>query len=307
MPLRWGPGPVFIYESIAATRRWQLYTTRSVFVIALLIALAMVWLLVCMEQGTAVGSISIQELAEAGEYFYYAIATTQLIMVIVVAPAATAGAIGLDRARGNLPLMLVTDLADAEIVLGKLAARFLPVLALVAATIPVLALAGLLGGVLFEATLSLALITLALAIFGCALALAISVRTTKTHEVLMAVYGIEFVWILGPVVWEFLASPRAATGISDWFQAFNPFVLAWAPYAAPNSLSVEWLAGFVGGMVAISAGLVVYAVLRLRSEAIKESGPRGARLASRFAKARARLLWWRRGPNLDDNPVLWRE
>ncbi len=53
--------------------------------------------------------------------------------------------------------MLVTELADSEIVLGKLAARLLPVLALVTATIPVLALSGLLGGIIFEAILSLTL------------------------------------------------------------------------------------------------------------------------------------------------------
>ena len=61
---------------------------------------------------------------------------------------------------------------------------------------PVLALAGLLGGIIIEAILALTLITLAVAVLGCTLALAISVRATKTHEVLMAVYGIEGVWVL---------------------------------------------------------------------------------------------------------------
>ena len=180
-------------------------------------ALAFVWLFVCLEEGEPVGSISIKDLAEGGQYFFYAISTTQLMVVLLVAPAATAGAICLDRARGNLTHMLVTDLADAEIVLGKLAARLLPVVALVAATIPVLALAGLLGGVIFEAIVSLTLITLALAIFGCSLALAISVRATKTHEVLMAVYGVESLWILSPLVWELLSSTRVVPGVPAWF------------------------------------------------------------------------------------------
>jgi ABC-type transport system involved in multi-copper enzyme maturation permease subunit len=208
MPLRWGPGPVFVHESIAVTRRWQLYALRSGFVLSLLGALALVWVGVCAESGKPVGSISIKQLAEGGEYFFYAISTTQLMVVLLVAPAATAGAICLDRARGNLTHMLVTELADAEIVLGKLAARLLPVVALVAATIPVLALSGLLGGIIFEAIVSLTLITLVLAIFGCALALAISVRATKTHEVLMAVYGVESLWVLSPLVWEILSSTR---------------------------------------------------------------------------------------------------
>ena len=150
-------------------------------------------------------------LATLGEDFYYAIATVQLVLVLLVAPAATAGAICVDRSRGTLTHMLVTDLTDSEIVLGKLAARLLPVFALVGATVPVLALAGLLGGIIIEAIATLTLITVALAILGCALALAFSVRATKVHEVLMAVYGIEAVWIVGPLVWSILedvGSPR---------------------------------------------------------------------------------------------------
>ena len=208
MPLRFGPGPVFIHESIAATRRWQLYALRSLFVFGLLLALARCSTSVVDAAGRSAGSYSIRVLATLGESFYYAIATVQLVLVLLVAPAATAGAICVDRARGTLTHMLVTDLTDSEIVLGKLAARLLPVFALVGATVPVLALAGLLGGIIIEAIATLTLITFALAVLGCALALALSVRATKVHEVLMAVYGIEAVWIVGPLVWSILRRCR---------------------------------------------------------------------------------------------------
>ena len=69
----------------------------------------------------------------------------ELALVMLAAPAATAGAICLDRARGTLAHMLMTDLSDPEIVLGKLAARLLPVLGLVACTWPVMAISSLLG------------------------------------------------------------------------------------------------------------------------------------------------------------------
>ena len=126
--------------------------------------------------------------------------------------------------------MLVTDLSDSEIVLGKLAARLLPVFALVGATVPVLALAGLLGGIIIEAIATLTLITFVVAVLGCALALAFSVRATKVHEVLMAVYGIEAVWIVGPLVWSILEDVGGLPGPPDWYVDINPFVLAWAPY-----------------------------------------------------------------------------
>lgn len=303
MPMHLGPGPVFVYESIVATRRRQLYALRSLFVLILLAALAIVWVIMRLESDEPIGTVRLRDLAELGQTFYYGISTAQLMLVLIVAPAATAGAICLDRARGNLTHMLVTDLGDAEIVLGKLAARLLPVLALVGATVPVLALAGLLGGIIIEAIVTLTLITLAVAVLGCTLALALSVRATKTHEVLMAVYGIEAAWILGPVVGEILGWRR----MPDWYVGSNPFVLAWGPYAWPTYLTVEWLAAVLGGMTALSVGLALYAVLRLRKEVLQGSGSRLGRWTSRAGRAWARLSAWRPAPSLEEDPVLWRE
>jgi ABC-type transport system involved in multi-copper enzyme maturation permease subunit len=246
-------------------------------------------------------------LASLGEEFYYAIATVQILLVLLVAPAATAGAICVDRARGTLTHILVTDLDDSEIVLGKLAARVLPVFSLVAVTVPVLALAGLLGGIIIEAIAKLTLITLALAVFGCALALAFSVRATKVHEVLMAVYGIEAVWILGPLVWELLQGVTVSTGPPDWYLNINPFVLAWAPYAWPNGVGNEFYALVPGAALILSAGLVAYTVFRLRAEATTGIGGRMTKVSSWISRARAWLDARRRSPSLDENPVLWRE
>ena len=66
MPLHWGPGPVFVHESIASTRRWQLYGLRSFFVFSLLAALVLGWRVVCVEEGRPVGSISIMQLRRVG-------------------------------------------------------------------------------------------------------------------------------------------------------------------------------------------------------------------------------------------------
>ena len=84
--------------------------------------------------------------------------------------------------------MLATDLSDPEIVLGKLAARLLPILGLVACSWPVLALSSLLGGIDPQAlTLAFAII-LGVALLGCAMALALSVWARKPHEVVLVVY-----------------------------------------------------------------------------------------------------------------------
>ena len=90
---------------------------------------------------------SIRAEVELGRWYFYALTGMQLSLVLLVAPAVAAGAICEEDAKGVLVHLLVTDLSDAEIVLGILAARLAPVLGLVACAIPVACLAGLLGGV----------------------------------------------------------------------------------------------------------------------------------------------------------------
>src|SRR5205814_1089361 len=126
--------------------------------------------------------------AQMGKVFYQWTAMILLGLVGLAAPAATAGAICQDKARGSLALLFATELSDAEIVLGKLAARLVPVLGMILCVAPVLAIATLFGGIDPVALIGALLAVLACAIFGCSLALTLSVWGKKTHEVLMATY-----------------------------------------------------------------------------------------------------------------------
>src|SRR5207237_6641425 len=128
----------------------QLYAGRAAFVGFLLGALYLTWQSEAVQNPNAVG----RQQANVGEIFFYSLVTTQLVLVLLAAPAATAGAICRDKARGALMHLLVTDLSDSEIILGKLAARLLPVLGLMACRVPVLFLALLLGGIAPDALLA---------------------------------------------------------------------------------------------------------------------------------------------------------
>src|SRR5947209_77918 len=166
MPRRWGPGPVYVYESILGARRWQVYASRSFFVAMLLVGMTVVWLASDSPAivGPAAGPLTFRQMAEVGKQFFFALAGIQLSLVMLAAPAAAAGSICTDRLRGTLLHMMVTDLSDAEIVLGKLGARLGPVLGLIACAVPVTALAALLGGIEFEALLGLFAVSAALAV-----------------------------------------------------------------------------------------------------------------------------------------------
>ena len=74
-------GPVFVYEWITSSRRWQSYAVRSCFVGALLCALLVVRFGTDAPAGT-----TLRALARMAELFFLAVSGTQLAIVLLVAP-----------------------------------------------------------------------------------------------------------------------------------------------------------------------------------------------------------------------------
>jgi ABC-type transport system involved in multi-copper enzyme maturation permease subunit len=302
--MRWGLGPVFAYEWLIANRRWQSYAARSFMIAALLIGMAVIWW--SRDTMNARGSIRAQ--AAIGEYYFYALIGVQLALVIVAAPAATAGSICQDRARGTLAHMLTTDLSDSEIVLGKLAARLLPMFALVACSWPLMALSSLLGGI-DPLALTLAVgVILAVALLSCTMALAISVWAKKPHEVIMAVYTFWIMVLLAYPIGTTLAFGGWIIGPPRWVLLADPFYLAFAPYIEPARIELMDFAVFFAITLLVSVLLALVAVWRMRPVSTRENVHHGSQrsLAGQFSV----LTWLRRllpSPSLDGNPVLWRE
>jgi ABC-type transport system involved in multi-copper enzyme maturation permease subunit len=295
---RWGLGPVFASECVTAARRWQTYAGRAAFLVILLISLTVVW----ATKVAPAGPVTIRDLARVGEFFFYPIVGTQLVLVLLAAPAYTAGAVCLDKARGTLAHVLVTDLSATEIVLGKLGSRLLPVLGLVLAGLPILALATLLGGIDPGALFGGFLVTVGVGVLGCALALAVSVWGNKPHEVMLVTYGVFAVLLLAWPAWHLLPAGWGLGTPPAWLETTNPFWLTFAPYLRPGGAVPRDYFAFLGGCLGLSALLTLLAAASLRRAATRESGRRTRR--------RGRLLGWRLPliiPSLDFNPVLWRE
>ena len=119
---------MFAYEWLTGSRRWQVYAFRSLFVALLLAGMWLVW----ATHPAVQPYMTTRQQLDRRVSFFNAITGIQLALVLLAAPAATAGAVCLDKARGTLDHVMVTDLSDAEVVLGKLAARLVPVLGTVA-------------------------------------------------------------------------------------------------------------------------------------------------------------------------------
>jgi ABC-type transport system involved in multi-copper enzyme maturation permease subunit len=307
---RVNPGPVFIYESLMLARRREVYAGRALFVLAMLIGLATAW------YGAGGGSSppvmtgqtrsTLQILALTGEKFFYAVAAIQLVMVLLVSPAATAGAVCHDRARGIFAQLAATDLSDTEIVLGKLGSRLTPILGVLACGLPVTALASLLGGIDIQALVSLFAVSVAIAVLGCTVALAISVRASKTHDVMIIVGAIWIAWLMSGPIWRGMSTVRGVVPAPDWFKKANPFVLVYAPYVWPGYVALMDVAIFVAALFLISTALIAVTIATVRRHVLEPA--RRVRRVSILERVKlSRWLAWLPGPSLDGNPVLWRE
>jgi ABC-type transport system involved in multi-copper enzyme maturation permease subunit len=307
MAPRIGPGPVFVYESLILSRRRQVYAGRALFVFLAFACLATAWWRtvggLSAPDGLSGPRAMLQMLALAGERFFYAIAGIQLAMVLLVAPVATAGAICHDRARGIFAQLAATDLSDAEIVLGKLGSRLAPILGVLACGLPVTALAALLGGIDPQALFSLFAVSVVVAVLGCSLSMAISVRATKTHEVLIAVLALWILWLVSLPIWMGTSTISGVVPPPDWFKKANPILLVYAPYASPGFVTPTDVVLFVAAGLLVSTALVARTIAVVR-RSVLEPAPRvqGSAILDRL-----NLTRWLPGPSLDGNPVLWRE
>ena len=171
MARRVGPGPVFVYESLIFARRRQGYVGRALFVLALLAGLWISWWNNVESPGGrgrwGPSRARCRRWRGPGPRSSSRLAGIQpRDGKLLVTPAATAGAICQDRARGILAQVATTDLSDAEIVLGKLFSRLVPILALLACALPVVSLAAMLGGIDGGALVGLFIVSTAIAVLG---------------------------------------------------------------------------------------------------------------------------------------------
>jgi ABC-type transport system involved in multi-copper enzyme maturation permease subunit len=155
--MNWRPhvGPLFWYELTRSARRGREIWLRCVYGSFLLIALFLVytnWLAAYYRgynpwdifEGA---SLPLREMSSFANSFFSALMISQLVAVLLLTPAYTAGAIAGEKERRTLEFLLTTDLSDSEIVLGKLLARLATLGLLLLTGLPVVSLMELWGGI----------------------------------------------------------------------------------------------------------------------------------------------------------------
>jgi len=169
--------------------------------------------------------------ASVGRGIFIGLMMLQTLIVAVLAPAATAGAISSEREHQTLELLAVTPISSLAIVLGKLLSALAWVFVLILASIPVTALVFVFGGVAPDDMLRAYVVLFATVIGLGSVGIFFSALTRRTGASTGLTFVVTLVMVVGSIfLWIFLSntSSISSTGLRrqppEALLYLNPFV-----------------------------------------------------------------------------------
>lgn len=241
---------------------------------------------------------TIGEVARYGSLLFQIFSLIQLVLVLFFALLFAAGSVAQEKDRKTLILMLMTDMRDRELVLGKLFASLLPVGVLLAASVPVFTMIYALGGISLEQIGLSLVISAATALAAGSWGSLVALWREKTFQTL-SVSVLGMVLFIGAVE---AGVAFAAPAVGEWIGLFNPFramMIVLDPLgASAGNLPLR----HVSALLALSGVLNVTAIARLRVWNPSRNlfiPPKEDDIDAATGKGKVRGVW--------TNPVIWRE
>jgi len=323
-------GPVLTREMAVAARRVRNYAARAGYVAGLFAVVATAWFVLAGTQLIR----NLGDMARFGAIVFQLLAILQLVLAVFFSGLMSATAVGQEKDRRTLELLLLTRLSNHELVLGKLLASVLNILVLLAAGAPLFLLMVLWGGVSLGQVTGCFMVTLGSILLCGSLGTMFAFWREKTLQSLaITVLGIVF-WV---AFWEVIGAGgfgESWLGISarQWASAMSPWqaiLAAIRPVTAEEALlglwppSVVWFLGASIGWSGLLNGVAIAwvrvwnpsqqsytpppeeAPMRSIWGAKKDSAPTpqpgslGREAAASSPRPPHRIVW--------DNPIIWRE
>ena len=298
-------GPIFARELVTVPRRRGHHAARAAIAGLLAILGITTW------QATVGFSrdATLGETAAFGLLLFQIVAFVQLLLTLFFAALSAAGAVAQEKDRRTFVLLLLTDMRDYEIVLGKLLGALLPITIQLLVTAPVLALLLFLGGIDPEQVIQAILVLAASAVAAGSLGGLVALWREKTYQ---AVALSMLFLVLYVCVTQALSSLGPA--IQAWFDPFVAMETVLEPPAGGwSGLAPSY--GFVLVMLGWCALLNGIGIWKLRkwnpsgepimqretpdAAETDESVELEKRAKAHAAPGAVRQVW--------PNPVLWRE
>jgi ABC-type transport system involved in multi-copper enzyme maturation permease subunit len=213
-------GPIFSREALTSPRQLRHFLIRSGYVAALFVLMYTAGqAMFGWQQVRSMGDV-----ARFGALVFQIFSLVQLSLVLFFALLFGASGVAQEKDRHTLILLLMTDLRNHELVLGKLFASLLMVMVLVLASMPVMFLVLLLGGVSIDQVLWSLAICGASALTAGSWGLLVAYWREKTFQTL-AISVLGFVILLGVVEGLVVALGAVPGGsvIAHWVGLLNPY------------------------------------------------------------------------------------
>jgi ABC-type transport system involved in multi-copper enzyme maturation permease subunit len=170
-------GPIFQREFLTVPRRPGHYLARTAYLGSLWVIAVTAWL-------AAQRPVSLGETARFGPLVFQLLTFVQLALFLFFSALSSASAISKEKDRRTFILLLMTDLRNYEIVLGKVLGALLPMLLFLLATAPFYMLLLLLGGIGLEQVIEVFLVVAATTLAAAALGGLIALWRERTFQAL---------------------------------------------------------------------------------------------------------------------------
>jgi ABC-type transport system involved in multi-copper enzyme maturation permease subunit len=159
---------------------------------------------------TGFGGSSAAASPAIGQGIFAALLMLMTLQVVFLAPSSTAGAISLEREKQTLELLVTTPLSSLAIVIGKLLSALIYVFLLIAASIPLMAVVFVFGGVgpeeVVKGYLVLVITALGLGAFGLLCSSLVKRTTAATAITIFGVLAITIGTVFLLVFWQAMGS-----------------------------------------------------------------------------------------------------
>ncbi len=306
-------GPIFNREWLTLPRRSRHYLNRAILLGGLWVLLLTVW-------QTTVGWERVATLgdnARFGLVAFHLLAYVELGLLLFFSALAAASTVAQEKDRRTFVLLLLTDLSNYEIVLGKLLGSLLQIVMFLAGSLPILGLLMLLGGIAWQQIVDAALVLFMTALAAGSLGSLIALWRERTFQslaltVLSLVLYLCLVRALG-----FVPADRATIAtLQSWCDPFlalgqvlDPPAPRW-PHLHLDAIGVMPAHGFalvMGGWTLLLNGCALWKLRVwnpsgepiIQPEHVVAAAEEVDRAKAHAAPGRARRVW--------KNPILWRE
>lgn len=300
-------GAILRHEFLVPARKLRTFLVRGGYALVLAALFGIIYLYHLLESaffgafGLGAVGLPAQSVSVLAQRFANWLVNINITACLVFTPMYVAGAIAQEKDRRTIQDLLLTLMRDTEIVLSKLLARLAHVAFALLTSLPLFAIAALLGGVDGSMMIALTAMTLLWLLFAGAFTLLMSVVVRRTRDAILGTYALGTILLVGVFLarWFFPSWPWLAWLPPEILGAFNPyFVLepAWSgagPAAVWTRIAVT--TAVLGGFSAVLIGLTI-CLLR----------PLGVRQLEVTASRR----WGRRdraSRSPTERPMLWKE